>query len=155
MRITIWSVAKKTDPLLEAGIQDYADRLSRYIPLQMELIQPAQPMADAQAARKIETDRILQRLKAKDCLVLLDEQGQPFSTSEWAAWMAERQTENISRLIFVIGGAYGVDTSLKKQAHHVIALSRLTFPHQLVRLILTEQLYRVFTILHHQPYHHE
>lgn len=155
MRIAIWSIAKKTDPLLEAGIREYADRLSRYIPLQMELIAPASPMADAQAARKIEADRILQRLKAKDCLVLLDERGHALSTSEWAAWMAERQMENIARLIFVIGGAYGVDESLKKHAHHVIALSRLTFPHQLVRLILTEQLYRVFTILHHQPYHHE
>jgi|GEM_PF-4346379 len=75
MRIAIWSIAKKTDPLLEVGIREYADRLSRYIPLQMELIAPASPMADAQAARKIEADRILQRLKAKDCLVLLDERG--------------------------------------------------------------------------------
>ncbi|MBX6379982.1 MAG: 23S rRNA (pseudouridine(1915)-N(3))-methyltransferase RlmH [Thermoflavifilum aggregans] len=155
MRIVIWAIAKKTDPKLEKAISEYAERLNHFIPLHTELIPPAQPTTDFQAARRIEADRVLQRLREKDYLVLLDEHGKAFSTTEWAAWMAERQMENISRLIFVIGGAYGMDEQLKQKARLMISLSRLTFPHQLARLILTEQLYRVFTILHHQPYHHE
>ncbi|SFV35980.1 23S rRNA (pseudouridine(1915)-N(3))-methyltransferase RlmH [Thermoflavifilum thermophilum] len=155
MRIVIWAIAKKTAPGLEEAISEYEERLNRFIPMHTELIPPAQPTTDFQAARRIEADRVLQRLREKDYLVLLDEHGKAFSTSEWAAWMTERQMENISRLIFLIGGAYGVDKQLKQKARLMISLSRLTFPHQLARLILTEQLYRVFTILHHQPYHHE
>lgn len=155
MRIVIWAIARKTDPLLEASINKYLERLRHFVAVHIELIPPAAAMADAQVARRTEAERVLQRLKERDYLALLDEHGKSFSTPTLASWMATRQQENISRLIFLIGGAFGVDESLKKQAQCIISLSQLTFPHQLVRLILVEQLYRVFTILHHQPYHHE
>jgi 23S rRNA (pseudouridine1915-N3)-methyltransferase len=105
--------------------------------------------------KKKEGELILEWLEDKDYLVALDERGKPFSSAGLAEFMQSRANESTRRLIFLIGGAFGLDERLLKRANLKWSLSQLTFPHQLVRLILTEQLYRAFTILRNEKYHHQ
>ncbi|MCL6524988.1 MAG: 23S rRNA (pseudouridine(1915)-N(3))-methyltransferase RlmH [Thermoflavifilum sp.] len=154
MRLEIWAVARRADPALETCIHTYTHRIQHWASVHTWLIPPAH-QANTQLARQIDAQKIMQRLKEKDYLVLLDATGQMLSSKEWAHWIQRLQNESIQRLIFLIGGAYGVDEVVRARAAFKLSLSTLTFPHQLVRLILAEQLYRAFTILHHLPYHHE
>jgi 23S rRNA (pseudouridine1915-N3)-methyltransferase len=104
--------------------------------------------------KKREGEMILGFLQKEDYLVLLDETGKQFSSEELAAFLQLRANESLQRLVFLIGGAYGVSDEVKRRANHKWALSRLVFPHQLVRLILSEQVYRACSINRNEKYHH-
>lgn len=151
MSYRIIAIGPRHDPQLAAAVADYEKRLGRFGGVQWRLL-PYSPL-EGTAARRAESLDILSKIKDGELLVLLDERGLEL-TSEGLAKRLEGWRGSGKRLTFVIGGAYGVDESLHRRADFVWSLSSLVFPHQLVRLILIEQLYRAHTILDNHPYHH-
>ncbi len=156
MKIQLWSVGKPHDPYVKAGIEDFTKRLGNYFAVQWQIIpapKQAATMTDI-ALKKAEAASILQLLEKDDHLILLDERGKQLSSPELADMLQKRANESTKRLIFLIGGAYGVDETVAQRANVTWSLSKLVFPHMLVRLILSEQLYRACTILRNEKYHH-
>lgn len=151
MPIRVIAIGKKHESWVTEGIQRYQKRLKR--PFNIEwMILPHSSLPEARA-RQEESQRILIRLNANDYVVLLDERGESVNSSELSSLL--RKIIDTSRnIVIVIGGAYGVDDTVHKRANFVWSLSKLVFPHQLVRLILTEQLYRSQEIANNNPYHH-
>lgn len=147
MKIICLTVGKKHDPDLRSAIQKYEDRLKRYSDFSFQLIAPSEKLAESAA--------ILRSLKDDDFVILLDETGDLINNQELTGKIKELQQKSVKRLVFIIGGAYGVDQSVVERAQLVCALSGLVFPHQLVRLILAEQLYRTFNTLAGGKYHHD
>lgn len=156
MKIQLWSVGKPHDPYVKAGIEDFTKRLGNYFAVQWQIIpapKQAATMTDI-ALKRAEAASILQLLEKDDHLILLDERGKQLSSPELADMLQKRANESTKRLIFLIGGAYGVDETVAQRANVTWSLSKLVFPHMLVRLILSEQLYRACTILRNEKYHH-
>ncbi len=154
MQIEIWTVGKKQSKNLDTSIADYQKRLQHYISMSWKYI----PASKHKQQEKIVTDesvRILGSLDPKDKLVLLDERGKLWKNSEWVRLLQNELNHNPNKLIFLIGGAYGVSAEIRQKAHLVLSLSPLVFPHALVRLMLIEQLYRNFSIMNGSSYHHE
>src|SRR5215472_16432936 len=156
MKIQLWSVGKNHEPYIRTGVEDFTRRISRYFPIEWNIIPVPKNagMLSEMDLRKKEAETILEWLHKGDYLVALDERGKEFSSPDLAKFIAERAGEGTKKLIFLIGGAYGLDESILQKANHRWSLSKLTFPHQLVRLLLTEQLYRACTILRNEKYHH-
>lgn len=156
MKTELILVGKTTDKHFAAGINDYVERISHYMPFSVtvipELKNTKSLTEDQQKDR--EGELILQRLQMGDHLVLLDEHGMEFRSIEFAEWI-QRKQNTIRRLVFVIGGPYGFSKAVYARANEKICLSRMTYSHQLVRLVFTEQLYRACTIIKGEPYHHE
>ena len=157
MKLHLWSVGKPHDPALKASIEDFSSRIARYYPVQWQIISPPKLASNLAPAllKKKEAEPILEMLAKDDFLALLDERGKIISSPQLAELIEKRANESTRNLIFLIGGAFGVDDSIINRANFSWSLSKLTFPHQLVRLILTEQLYRACTILRNEKYHHE
>lgn len=142
---------------MQAGVDDFTKRISRYFKVEWNIIPPprnAASMPEAELKKK-EAVQVLGSLQKEDYLVLLDERGKQFSSEALANFLQARANESGRRVIFLIGGAFGVDASLMQRADHVWSLALLVFPHQLVRLILSEQVYRACTILKNEKYHHK
>lgn len=152
MKVLIVSVGKKHDSNIALAITDYSERLTRVIGTEWELIPPSG--FDEPKARNHESRAILAKLKPNDIVWLLDERGKQLSSPALAAQINVLQVQGVQRLVFVIGGAYGVDDALRSRANFVWGLSELVFPHQLVRLMLIEQLYRATEINRGSGYHH-
>jgi len=148
MKILIVSVGKSHDKDIVGSIHDFTARISHYSSIEWKLIPNGR---DA----KEEADSLLRIIDEKDYVILLDERGKELSSPEVAKMLEWRLNESTQRLIFIIGGAYGVDEIIKARANFTWSLSRLVFPHQLVRLILVEQIYRAFTIQRGEKYHHQ
>ena len=153
MKICLWSVGKGHEEYVKNGVEDFTRRISRYYPVEWNLITPPRQAADN--LKKKEATLILNGVQKEDFLVALDEKGRQFSSGEVAELIQARANNSIRRLIFLIGGAYGLDDSVLRRADQSWSLSKLVFPHQLVRLILAEQLYRACTILRNEKYHHQ
>ena len=157
MKIALVQTGKTTDKNV-AGIADlYLSRIKKYSSFEIITL-PDLKNSDSVPVReqKIkEGKKILQTLGPDDYVVLLDEKGKEFRTLEFSQWMGRTFMISRKRLVFVIGGPWGFSDELYGRADFRISLSKMTFPHQLVRLLFLEQLYRVFTILRGEPYHHE
>jgi 23S rRNA (pseudouridine1915-N3)-methyltransferase len=152
MPIRIIAIGKKHESWVAEGIGRYQKRLKR--PFKTEwVILPHSSLPDA-SARQEESQRILLRINANDYVILLDERGEPVDSSELSS-LLRKIIDTSKDITIVIGGAYGIDNTVTKRANFVWSLSRLVFPHQLVRLILTEQLYRAQEITSGNPYHHK
>lgn len=156
MKLQLWSVGKPHESYVKEGIDAFTKRLNNYFTAEWTIIAPPRNAASLPAAdlKKAEGALILQQLQKDDYLVLLDERGKTFSSPELAQWMQQRANESVRRLVFLIGGAYGIDEQVMKRADYTWSLSKLVFPHMLVRLVLAEQLYRACTILRNEKYHH-
>ncbi|WP_146341262.1 23S rRNA (pseudouridine(1915)-N(3))-methyltransferase RlmH [Nesterenkonia sp. NBAIMH1] len=152
MGITAVAVGKKHEDWVRPGIQRYAQRMRRHHEITWKLLPHSQREGDA--AREEESDRILKALKPQDFVVLLDERGSSLTSPQLAAAL-QKQFDTGKNVVMVIGGAYGVSAELQKRADLVWSLSGLVFPHQLVRLIIAEQIYRAQEISAGRPYHHE
>lgn len=150
-------VGKTEGEWLIRGCEQYQQRLRHYWPFETEVIPDIRVKGkiSRDALRKKESEAILARLGADDRLVLLDEKGGNLSSKEMAAFIEKESLQGYKQLVFVIAGAFGADDSLKSRAFFSLSLSRMTFPHQLVRLIFLEQLYRAMSILRNEPYHNE
>jgi 23S rRNA (pseudouridine1915-N3)-methyltransferase len=152
MAIKILAVGKKHEAWVEDGIRRYETRLKR--PFNVEWVLLPHSAREGLMARQEESERLLSRLKPDDFVVLLDERGKLLSSPAFSRSMLQ-PLENSRQIMMIIGGAYGVDDSVHARADIVWSLSPLVFPHQLVRLLLAEQLYRAQEIAAGHPYHHE
>jgi 23S rRNA (pseudouridine1915-N3)-methyltransferase len=156
MKFYVFSIGKGHDEYVKEGIRLFSDRLNHYYPLQWEIIPPPRHAGKMEESElKWEEGRqILSRLQSGDYLILLDERGKLLSSPDVAKMIAQKANQGMSKLVFLIGGAYGVSEDVKARAQFIWSLSPLVFPHMLVRLILSEQLYRACTILRNEKYHH-
>lgn len=157
MKITLLVVSKTDDRYLQEGIDVYVQRLKHYVNFELEVI-PAlkdQKNASPDEIKEREAALILKRLEKSDAVVLLDEHGKQHTSMGFSQYLQKHMNSGIRQLTFVVGGAFGFAPSVYKAATDKMSLSPMTFNHQMVRLIFVEQLYRAFTILHHEPYHNE
>lgn len=157
MKIQFWSIGKNNEQYIKTGVEDFTQRISKYYPVEWTIIplpKNAGMMSEMDLKKK-EGEIVLEWLKKDDYLVALDENGKQFSSESLADFIMKRSNESIKNLIFLIGGAFGLDDMILKKANYIWSLSPLTFPHQLVRLILAEQVYRACTILRNEKYHHK
>lgn len=152
MPIKILAIGKKHEAWVVDGIERYQERLKR--PFNVEWILLPHSSLDGNRARQEESGRILSRLDANDYVILLDELGKNINSPELSGLLVAKLDLSI-QIVLIIGGAYGVDETIHNRANFVWSLSRLVFPHQLVRLILSEQIYRAQEIASGKPYHHE
>ncbi|MBC7524940.1 MAG: 23S rRNA (pseudouridine(1915)-N(3))-methyltransferase RlmH [Flavobacterium sp.] len=157
MNIKVLAVGKTDNKNLQILIEEYAKRLSFYVKFDLEIIpdiKNAKNFSESQQREK-EGELILAKLSTTDYLILLDENGISYSSVNFSKYLQKKMNAGIKTLIFVIGGPYGFSESLYKKAQGKISLSKMTFSHQMVRLFVIEQLYRGFTILKNEPYHHQ
>lgn len=157
MHITLICIGKTDDTQIRALLDDYGKRINRYVNysmLEIPNLKKSSSMREEEV-KAAEADLILSRITRDDRIVLLDEKGKEIRSMEFAAFLNQQFLTGMKGLVFIIGGAYGVDDRIKKRADHILSLSRMTFPHQLVRVLFTEQVYRALTILRNEPYHHE
>ncbi len=142
--------------MVKPGIEEFTKRVNNYFTAEWAIIPPPKNAGKLSEndLKKAESLQIIQQLQKDDYLVLLDERGKQLSSPELAQWIQQRANESRKRLIFLIGGAYGVDESIIQKADFTWGLSKLVFPHMLVRLIVTEQIYRACTIIRNEKYHH-
>ena len=156
MKIQCWSIGKNHESYIKEGVEDFTRRASKYFPVEWNLMPTPKHagMLSEMDLKKKEGETILEWLKKDDFLVVLDERGRSLTSPQLADLIQTRANESTKTLIFLIGGIYGIDESVLKRANLQWSLSQLVFPHQLVRLILAEQLYRACTILRNEKYHH-
>lgn len=157
MKISLWSIGKVNEVYVKQGIDEFTKRIARYYPVEWNIIPVPKNagMLSEMDLKKREAETLLQLLRPDDYLVALDERGKQFTSEGLANFLQQRSNESIKSLVFLIGGAFGLDDQVLSKAKHKWSLSQLTFPHQLVRLILSEQIYRACTILRNEKYHHK
>ncbi|MUP47105.1 23S rRNA (pseudouridine(1915)-N(3))-methyltransferase RlmH [Gramella sp. BOM4] len=156
MTIKLVCIGKTDKKELEDLINVYSSRLQHYIKFEMEIIPDLKKTKnlDENQQKTKEGELILAGVQNSDFLVLLDENGKQFSSENFSEYIQKRMNTGLKRLIFVIGGPYGFSADVYQRANSKVSLSKMTFSHQMVRLFFTEQLYRAFTILKNEPYHH-
>jgi 23S rRNA (pseudouridine1915-N3)-methyltransferase len=156
MKLQLWSIGKDHEPYIKAGVEDFTKRISRYYPVEWTIIPVPKNAATLSQTdlKKKEGEVLLEMLGRDEYLVALDEKGKQMGSEGLAQFIQGRANESVRNLVFLIGGAYGLDEAVLRRANHRWSLSQLTLPHQLVRLVLAEQLYRACTILRNEKYHH-
>jgi len=157
MKICLLVIGKTDEVYLQKGIELFMKRIPHYISFEMKVIpdlKNSKNLSEEQQKAK-EGELILQQLTSSDEVLLLDEQGTETSSTDFARFLEKKMGSGIKRLVFLIGGPYGFSESIYSRATGKVSLSKMTFSHQMVRLIFLEQLYRVLTILKGEPYHHQ
>lgn len=156
MKIEFLLVGKTTSKIFVEGIDDYVKRINHYLSFSCVVIpelKNTKKLTEAQQ-KTAEGELILKKIASDDYLVLLDEHGKELRSIEFATWMEKKQ-HNTRKLVFVVGGPYGFSDEVYQRCNEKISLSKMTFSHQMIRLIFTEQVYRACTIIKGEPYHHE
>ena len=156
MQIKLIAIGKTDNNQLQTLIEDYQKRLSFYIKFSLDIIpdiKKAKHLSEAQQKEK-EGELILAKVQNSDVLILLDENGKQMNSMAFSNYIQKHLNSGIKQIIFVIGGPYGFSDTVYKRANSKLGLSQMTFSHQMVRLFFIEQLYRGFTILKNEPYHH-
>lgn len=157
MKIKLLTIGKTDSKHLIELITIYTKRLQHYTKFALESIpdiKNAKHLSEAQQKEK-EGNLILNKLQNTDQLILLDDKGTSYTSVQFATYLQKKMNSGIKQLVFVIGGPYGFSEAVYKKAHGKVSLSKMTFSHQMIRLFMVEQLYRGFTILKNEPYHHE
>ena len=155
MKIQIWSVGKPHESFVKEGIELFTKRISHYFPVEWNIIGgPKNAGTDIPSLKQKEGEIIISELAKDDYLVLLDEKGKSLTSEAFSIFLEQRGISSMKNIIFLIGGAYGVSEAVMKRADFTWSLSQLVFPHQLVRLIVAEQLYRACSIIRNEKYHH-
>jgi 23S rRNA (pseudouridine1915-N3)-methyltransferase len=157
MKIKLICTGKNTEGFVAKGIETYSNRIIHYAPFEIIYAKPAKKLKTAAAllATQQESESVLRLITPSDYLVLLDEKGGMYSSKGFAGFLQKHMLVGNKPLVFAIGGAFGFSDHLYKRANAKISLSEMTFPHQLVRVLFLEQLYRAFTIIKNEPYHNE
>lgn len=156
MNIKVLAIGRTDDKQLQQLIELYVKRLSHYVKFELDIIpdlKNTKNLSEAQQKEK-EGELILKKLSPTDILILLDENGKQFTSVDFSSYLQKRMNSGIKTLVFVIGGPYGFSESVYAKAQGKVSLSKMTFSHQMVRLFVVEQIYRAFTILRNEPYHH-
>lgn len=156
MKIVLLMVGKTDRQWAIDSLNEYADRVSHFAPFQIVAIPDIRNTRNMDEAtqKELEGEAILKQLAPGDDVILLDDKGVEMTSEGMAAWLEKRMSQSVKRLVFIIGGPYGFSEKVYSAARCRLSLSRMTFSHQMVRVIFTEQLYRAFTILKGIPYHH-
>jgi 23S rRNA (pseudouridine1915-N3)-methyltransferase len=156
MKIQLWSIGKPHENFVKEGIDMFTKRISNYFTVEWNIIPMPKNagIMEPQILKIKEGEAILAGLQKDDYLVLLDEKGKHLKSEAFSKFIEQRSVESTKHLVFLIGGAYGVSDEVKKRANYTWSLSELVFPHQLVRLILVEQIYRACSIIRNEKYHH-
>jgi 23S rRNA (pseudouridine1915-N3)-methyltransferase len=156
MKFQFWSVGKNHEPYVKEGIELFTKRIGNYYPVEWNILPSPKNAAILSEAdlKKKEGEMITGFLQKDDWLVLLDENGKMLGSEGLANFIQQRANESTKNIVFLIGGAFGVSDAVKQRANFTWSLSRLVFPHQLVRLILAEQVYRACSINRNEKYHH-
>lgn len=157
MKVTLLLSGKTEDDYIQKGFEIFEQRLKHYVPFECTII-PALKNTKAlsmEQQKQKEGELILKHIQTSDRLILLDENGREYTSPEFSAFIQQHMNSGIRNLVFVVGGPYGFSEEVYKRANGKVALSRMTFSHQMVRLFFAEQLYRAMTILKNEPYHHE
>ena len=153
MKIKVLWVGKTQEEWIRSAIEEYAVRIGRYI--QLEILEAREERGGAtEVTRELEGERLSRLVPRNARLVLLDEKGDELTSPEFSRFLATSRDNGVSELAFAIGGAYGFSQGFRSRAERTIALSRMTFTHQMVRIFLLEQIYRGFTIINNEKYHH-
>ena len=156
MTIKLLAIGKTDNKQLQALIDDYQKRLGFYVKFEFEIIpdlKKAKNLSEDQQKQK-EGELILNKLNPTDVLILLDENGKQLDSVGFSNYLQKHMNSGIKQLVFVIGGPYGFSSEVYQKANGKLSLSKMTFSHQMIRLFVIEQLYRGFTILRNEPYHH-
>lgn len=156
MKTTLILIGKTVNKHFIANINDYSERISHYMPFEINVIPELKNTKSLteQQQKDREGEMILKSITTSDTVVILDEHGDHFRSVEFAGWLQKKQN-TARRLVFVVGGPYGFSQAVYQRANEKISLSKMTFSHQMVRVIFTEQIYRACTIIKGEPYHHE
>jgi 23S rRNA (pseudouridine1915-N3)-methyltransferase len=157
MKLQLKAIGKTNESFVKEGVELFTKRIANYYPIEWQILpmpKNAGVLTEKELKKK-EGELILQSLQKEDYLVLLDERGKQMSSEEFAQFIQDRANESLKNVVFLIGGAFGVSDEIMKRANYKWSLSQLVFPHQLVRLILAEQLYRACSILRNEKYHHQ
>ncbi len=157
MKIKLLVVGKTHNRALLDLIDEYVKRVNRYLPFEIEVVPDIKKPKNLPELKlkQMEGNAILERIKERDTVFLLDENGKQYSSMEFSGFLQEQLNRGGKQLVFVVGGAYGFDSAVVQRAQGKISLSKMTFSHQMVRLFFVEQLYRGFSILRNEPYHHQ
>ena len=156
MKIYFWSVGKAHEAYVKEGVEAFTKRISNYYPVEWRVF-PSAKNASAlteEEIKKNESTTFLNAIQPADVLIALDENGKQWSSKELADFILQKTNESAKNIIFLIGGAYGLHKTILDKCKYKWSLSKLVFPHQLVRLILAEQVYRACTIIRNEKYHH-
>ena len=157
MKIRLLCIGKTDDRYIQEGVEKYLKRLKHFVSFQIvELpdIKNVKNLSENQQKDR-EGDLLLKNIHAQDFVVLLDEQGKEFRSIEFSAYLEHKMVSSTAQLVFIIGGPYGFSAAVQQRANYTISLSKMTFSHQMIRLFLVEQLYRAYSIMRGEPYHHE
>ena len=157
MKIKIIAIGKTDDKNLQLMIQTYEQRLKHYVKFEMKIIpdiKNSKNLTNEQQKEK-EGDLLIKEIQTTDQLILLDEKGKEFRSREFSQLLQKKMNSGIKQLVFVIGGPYGFSNKIYQKANGKVSFSKMTFSHQMIRLFVVEQIYRAFTILKNEPYHHE
>lgn len=157
MKILVLAIGKTDEQWVQEALLKYSRRLQHYLPFEFEVIpdlKNTKNLSEAQQKEK-EGSLILKKLNPTDKVVLLDEKGKEYRSVEFAKHLQQQMNSGVKRLVFIIGGPYGFSPELYAKAQGKLALSKMTFSHQMIRPFFVEQLYRAMTILKNEPYHHE
>jgi 23S rRNA (pseudouridine1915-N3)-methyltransferase len=155
MKLQLIFVGKTREPYLREGIEDFLDRLRRYVPVEIKIVRSERLTRGSQAARVValESERVVGAVPSNSHLVVLDRGGKQMTSEALALWWQELERKGCRKLCFVVGGVLGFSDDLRSQAHTLLSLSKMTFTHEMSRLILLEQLYRACTIMRGEKYH--
>jgi 23S rRNA (pseudouridine1915-N3)-methyltransferase len=154
MKFEFYFIGKTSDSYLREGIEVYSRKLGHYMNTEIKII-PVSSEKNKAKALADESSKILKTISAQDYVVVLDENGKHFSSVELSKEIQKVLNRSFPKMIFIIGSAYGIDRTLKERADLMLSFSRFTFTHQMIRLLLLEQVYRAMTILKSESYHHE
>jgi 23S rRNA (pseudouridine1915-N3)-methyltransferase len=157
MNIKVLAIGKTDNKNLQALIEEYTKRLGFYIKFDLDIIpdiKNAKNLSESEQKIK-EGQLILNKLSPTDYLILLDENGKEFSSIGFSEFLQKKMNSGLKTIVFVIGGPYGFSEEVYKKAEEKVSLSQMTFSHQMIRLFIIEQIYRGFTILNNEPYHHQ
>jgi 23S rRNA (pseudouridine1915-N3)-methyltransferase len=157
MKIKLLAIGKTDDPHLNTLIDSYQNRLKHYVPFELEIIPDLKKVKNLSERQQKEKEGllILKKLQATDHLVLLDEKGKEFRSVQFAAFLQKKMNSGCKQVVFVVGGPYGFSEAVYQKASGKVSFSKMTFSHQMIRLFVVEQVYRGFSILKNEPYHHE
>lgn len=157
MKIELAVIGKTSIGYLKQGIDEYIKRLKHYVPFEIKYIDDFKNTKNISEDQQKRTEgaKILSLLDKSDFVVLLDEHGKEYTSMQYSSYIQKRMLSGAKKVVFVIGGPYGFSQEVYDRANDKISFSKMTFNHEMIRLIFTEQLYRAYTIINHEPYHHE
>jgi 23S rRNA (pseudouridine1915-N3)-methyltransferase len=155
MKLTLLFCGKTREKHISEGMQEYLKRIKHYFKIEVIESADIKSISDPELQKEAEAEKLLKHINPCDFLVLLDEKGKEFTSRQFASFIEKKSVAGVRNIVFTVAGAYGAHSKLLERVNTKISLSKMTFPHQLVRLIFAEQLYRACSIIRKEPYHHD